>query len=70
MLLLQRNQGQIVNIGEDIEIIVMSIHQNPYGYLSVKLGIEAPPEISVWRNEVFQARKNGITKLERKFKRL
>ena len=47
MLVLSRKRDTSVVIGADIEVRVLSIHRG-----SVKLGIDAPPEVSVRRNEL------------------
>ncbi len=61
MLVLSRRVGEIINIGDDIKIVVAFIEGN-----QVKLCIEAPKEIPVHRNEVYEAIKSGITREERK----
>jgi carbon storage regulator len=48
MLIVTRKSGTALLIGEDIKIEILSIAGN-----QVKLGIEAPREISVLRTEVF-----------------
>lgn len=50
MLILQRKVGEIINIGDDIEIIFLQRKGN-----SIKLGIKAPANINVFRNEIYQA---------------
>jgi two-component system response regulator len=47
MLVLSRNEDNAVNIGANIKIKVLSIKRR-----SVKLGIEAPQNIRVWRDEL------------------
>ena len=49
MLVLSRKVDQRIRIGENIEIVVVSIDGD-----HVKLGIEAPREIRVLRNELLQ----------------
>jgi carbon storage regulator len=51
MLVLERKPGQKILIGNDVTLIVKEIKGN-----AVRLGIEAPEEIKVWRDEVFQAK--------------
>ena len=48
MLVLSRNTHDAVIIGDDIEIRVLSISGD-----TVKLGIEAPADVTVHRSEVY-----------------
>ena len=48
MLVLTRKSGQSIMIGDDIEVSVLSIVGD-----KVRLGIQAPREIPVFRNEVY-----------------
>jgi two-component system response regulator len=47
MLVLSRNEDSAVNIGANIKVKILSIKRR-----SVKLGIEAPQSIRVWRDEL------------------
>ena len=47
MLVLQRKTGQSIRIGEDIEIVVLEVSGD-----HVRLGIAAPREIRVLRQEL------------------
>jgi carbon storage regulator len=47
MLVLSRKQGERIVIGDNIVITVISLE-----YGKVRLGIEAPREIEVWREEM------------------
>jgi len=49
MLILTRNTGQFLNIGDDVEVCVLSVHGN-----QVRLGINAPKDIAVHREEIYQ----------------
>ena len=49
MLILTRKVGESVLIGNDISIAVLSVRGN-----QVKLGVEAPKEVSVHREEIYQ----------------
>ncbi len=49
MLVLTRKLGEVIRIGDQIEVVVVSVDGN-----SVKLGIEAPEEIPVYREEVYE----------------
>jgi carbon storage regulator len=48
MLVLTRKSNQSVMIGDDIEVTVLSISGE-----KVRIGIQAPREIPVFRNEVY-----------------
>ncbi|HTY97547.1 MAG TPA: carbon storage regulator, partial [Solirubrobacteraceae bacterium] len=50
MLILTRRPGERVVIGEDIFVSVMSVSGH-----SVRLGIEAPGGIPIYREEIWQA---------------
>lgn len=57
MLVLSRKKDEKIMIGEDISIMVVEIRGD-----KVRLGIEAPRDVSVHRQEVFEAikrRENG-----------
>ena len=49
MLILTRKVGESVLIGDDISIAVLSVRGN-----QVKLGVQAPKEVSVHREEIYQ----------------
>ncbi|MFV9616126.1 MAG: carbon storage regulator [Gammaproteobacteria bacterium] len=49
MLFLTRKVGEIINIGDNIEVLVSSI-----GGQHVKIGIKAPDDVSIDRAEVRQ----------------
>ena len=49
MLILTRKGGESVLIGDDISITVLSVRGN-----QVKLGVQAPKEVSVHREEIYQ----------------
>ena len=61
MLVLTRKSGEKLRIGKDIVISVVSNVRGP-----IKLGIEAPREVSVYREEIYQsvinANRNSIAK--------
>ena len=48
MLVLQRQTNQSIRIGDDIKIVVVEM-RGP----AVRLGIEAPPEVPVHREEIY-----------------
>jgi carbon storage regulator len=50
MLVLSRKKKEALLIGEDIKITVISIEGD-----KVKLGIEAPENLSIYREEIYEA---------------
>ncbi|WP_456273257.1 carbon storage regulator CsrA [Bacillus sp. AK031] len=48
MLVLTRKKGEVIQIGEDIEISILSIKGD-----QIKLGIEAPKHIEIHRKEIY-----------------
>lgn len=61
MLVISRRKGQIITIGDDIEIVVTEVHRS-----SVKLGIRAPNGLLVLRKEAAEkaALKTGDGEVE------
>jgi len=49
MLVLRRKIGQVIRINDDIRIVIQDV-QNEH---IVRIGIEAPPEIPVHRQEIY-----------------
>jgi carbon storage regulator len=49
MLVLTRRKDESLIIGNEIEIIITGIYRN-----KVRLGISAPPAVSVHRKEIYQ----------------
>lgn len=52
MLILQRKPGESLTIGENITVSVVSIEGG-----RVRLAISAPPEVSILRSELLEARR-------------
>ena len=50
MLVLSRKQDEKINIGDSITLMVVSIQGD-----KVRLGIEAPKEVTIHREEVYRA---------------
>ena len=50
MLILSRKIDEKIKIGEDITITIIDIHGD-----QVKIGVEAPKNVKVFRQEVFDA---------------
>lgn len=50
MLVLSRQKDESIIIGDDIEIIIVDVRGD-----KVRLGINAPREISVHRKEIYEA---------------
>ena len=48
MLVLSRDKGEIIVIGDDIKIVVVEIKGD-----KVRIGIDAPKEVTVHRKEVY-----------------
>lgn len=54
MLILTRKIGESLLIGDNVEITVLGVRGN-----QVKLGVEAPKEISVHREEIYHRIKSA-----------
>ncbi len=55
MLILTRKLGEIIRIQNNIQLVVVSINNS-----QVRLGIQAPREISIDREEIHQRKKNNL----------
>jgi carbon storage regulator len=49
VLILHRSIGEAVRIGEDVWVTVLRVEGG-----KVRLGIAAPPEVSIWREELLR----------------
>jgi len=56
MLILSRKTDQQIKIGENITITIIDVKGD-----QVKIGVEAPKDVKVFRQEVFNAIKNENT---------
>jgi carbon storage regulator len=59
MLILTRRIGETVMIGEDITVTVVGVKGN-----QVRLGIGAPKDVAVHREEIFERIKSDVGKAE------
>jgi len=55
MLVLSRYRDESIYIGDDIVITVVDIRGD-----RVRIGVQAPPDVTVHRQEVYEAIKNGV----------
>lgn len=53
MLILTRRVGETVIIGNDIKVVVLGVHGS-----QVRLGVEAPRDVTVHREEIYLKIKN------------
>lgn len=56
MLNLTRKPGETINIGEDITVTVLAVKDN-----QVKLGVNAPDDVKVFREEIYLRIQNENT---------
>ena len=56
MLVLSRKLGQRFQIGQDVRITIVKIDRN-----SVRIGIEAPDDVTVYREEIVPANSEPAT---------
>ncbi|AWP25427.1 carbon storage regulator CsrA [Paenibacillus sp. Cedars] len=50
MLILSRNKGQKIMIGDNVVLSVLEINGD-----QVRIGVEAPSNITIYREEIFEA---------------
>lgn len=53
MLVLSRKKDQAIYIGHDIRIVVIDVQKD-----HVRIGIEAPADVDIYRSEIYQAIQN------------
>lgn len=54
MLMLARREGESIMIGDEIRVVVVSVEGR-----TIKIGVEAPRDIPVHREEVYKRLHNG-----------
>lgn len=54
MLMLARKEGESIRIGDEIRVVIVAVEGR-----TIKVGIEAPREIPVHREEVYWRGRNG-----------
>ena len=54
MLVLTRHAGEVIVIRDDIRVTVIGIEGG-----QVRLGIEAPDDVEIWRQEIWDRKQNG-----------
>lgn len=55
MLILSRRHGEVIRIGDDIEVTIVRI-----GPVAVRVGIKAPKSINIVRSELVKARNEQL----------
>ena len=56
MLILTRRNGEVLKIGDDIDVTVLGVSGN-----QVRIGISAPRDVAVHREEIYQKIKQEQT---------
>jgi carbon storage regulator len=59
MLVLSRQRDEIIRIGDSIKVMIVDIRGD-----KVRLGIEAPRDVSVHREEIYQIIQNELKQRE------
>lgn len=54
MLILTRREGEVIRIGNDVQVVVVGMQGN-----HVRLGIEAPRDIHILRQELIDRRQEA-----------
>ncbi len=60
MLVLTRKANEEIKIGPDITIKILSISEN-----QIKIGIDAPKDVQIYRNEVYEKVKESTLEASR-----
>ena len=61
MLILTRRKGQRIQIGKDIMVVVADVREDKRrGGYEVRIGIEAPKDIDIMRDDVIHGKHDGI----------
>ena len=64
MLVLERGVMESIMVGDDVQITILSVQTEPtgdgVGRKSVKLGIVAPREVKIHRQEVYERIKESV----------
>lgn len=60
MLVLSRRIGEILVIGDNINVVVLAVNGN-----QIRLGISAPKDVSIYREEVYKRIQEGEGKPRR-----
>ncbi len=59
MLVLSRVVGELISIGDNVSIRILSVDRN-----NVRFGIEAPKEVEVYRAEIYERRQAQAAQIE------
>jgi carbon storage regulator len=54
MLILTRKAGESIQIGDDIEVKLISVKGN-----QARIGVEAPDDVDIWREEIYDQVQDG-----------
>lgn len=65
MLVLTRYIGQKIMIGDDIVVEIVDSYLDERGYPQVRVGIQAPKEVPIFRREIWEDMKKGIRRVHK-----